>query len=66
MEHGGFVESEPSILLFVWKENCHTTGRSLEDDAITLIKCVGYYIFLHRGDDTGEGNVINNFICQLI
>ena len=66
MEHGGFVESEPFIVLFVWKEHCHSIGRSREGEAISLINCVGYYLFLHRGDDTCAGIMINNFICQLI
>jgi len=52
VEHGGFVESEPFIVLFVWKENCRITGRSWEDDAISLINFEGYYSFLLRGDDT--------------
>ena len=65
MEHGGFVVSEPLIVLFVWKENCGTTGRSREDDAISLINFVGYYSFLLRCDDTCAGSMINNIICQL-
>ena len=60
VEHGGFVESEPFIVLFVRKSNCRTTGRSREDGAISLNTFVGYYSFLLRGDDTGAGNMINN------
>ena len=52
VEHGGFVESESFIVLFVWKENCRITGRSWEDDAISLINFEGYYSCLLHGDDT--------------